>query len=103
MLVDLVELADLILDLEVCFLGLFMLEDLSFERGNLLLMLLLLQFVISPSGQGTLDFFEDHKHFFESVSDRTLLGLDLIGFKLNEVTGGFRDHVVKNVAILTSN
>ena len=103
MLVDTFELADLSLDLEVCPLGLLMLEDLSLERGNFPLMFLFIQLVISSTGQGGLDFFEDDKHFFESVSDRTLFSLNLIGFKLDEVTGGFRDHLVKNVVILTSN
>ena len=103
MLVDTFELADLSLDLEVCPLGLLMLEDLSLERGNFPLMFLFIQLVISSTGQGGLDFFEDDKHFFESVGDRTLLSLNLIGFKLDEATGGFRDHLVKNVVILTSN
>ena len=103
LLVDTFELADLSLDLEVCPLGLLMLEDLSLERGNFPLMFLFIQLVVSSTSQGGLDFFEDDKHFFESVSDRTLLSLNLIGFKLDEVTGGFRDHLVKNVVILTSN
>ena len=103
MLVDTFELADLSLDLEVCPLGFLMLEDLSLERGNFPLMFLFIQLVISSTGQGGLDFFEDDKHFFESVSNRTLIGLDLIVTKLSDVTGVFRDHLVKNVAILTSN
>ena len=100
MLVDTFELADLSLDLEVCLLGLLMLEDLSLERGNLPLMFLFIQFVISPSGQGGLDFFEDHKHFFESVSNRTLPGLDLTKFKLSGVTDCFRYHLIKSFGVL---
>ena len=103
MLVDTFELADLSLDLEVCPLGLLMLEDLSLERGNFSLMFLFIQLVVSSTGQGGLDFFEDDKHFFESVSDRIFLGLDLIGIKLSDVTGGFRDYLAKNIVILTSN
>jgi hypothetical protein len=101
LLINLFELANLSLDVEVRSLGFLMLEDLSFERSNLLFVLFFLQFVISPSSQGALDFFKDNQHFFKSVRDRILLGLNIIGFKLSEVTGGFRFHLFKDVGILT--